>query len=119
MATFMNRVPGSAPQPDRYLMIWQQNVNKSLTGQGIMIEETSPLDMDVIAIQEPHIDHLGLSRAGSRWRAIYPSHNRVEWGETQFLLLISSLISSNAWYQLERCPETKSITRLSGYRPSQ
>ena len=65
-----------------------------------MIEETSPLDIDIIAIQEPNIDHLGLSRAGNGWRAVYPNRNRIRWADTQSLLLVSNMVSLSAWSQI-------------------
>jgi hypothetical protein len=97
----MNRATKENPMTAKKLTIWQQNINNSLVGQGVMVEEMSPDDIDVIAIQEPHIDFLGLSRAGNGWRAVYPSRHRTNRADTRSIILVSALVSSNAWFQID------------------
>ncbi|KAF8510090.1 hypothetical protein JB92DRAFT_462007 [Gautieria morchelliformis] len=55
------------------LRVRQQNVNKSLTATSEILAKCSPDHYDILAIQEPHIDFLGNTRAvviirGGRWR---------------------------------------------------
>lgn len=48
-----------------------------------MLASANPHRWDIIALQEPYLDHLGRTRANSHWNVIYPSnknldnHNRV------------------------------------------
>lgn len=65
-----------------------------------MIENTSPEDIDIIAVQEPHIDFNGLSRGGNGWRMVYPNGHDRNRKETQAILLVSTRVSSNAWAKI-------------------
>ena len=53
--------------------IWQQNLAKSNTAQQAVINEANPNNWDILAIQEPWIDHLGRTRANPKWSVIYPT----------------------------------------------
>jgi hypothetical protein len=55
--------------------IWQQNLGKSLIAQHDLLAKANPRNWDIIALQEPYINHLGLIRANSHWSVIYPSNN--------------------------------------------
>jgi hypothetical protein len=50
--------------------------NKSITRQGDLIEGIFPEEVDVIAIQEPHLDFLGLSQGGNGWQTVYPDNHK-------------------------------------------
>jgi ribonuclease HI len=65
-----------------------------------MIEETSPDKVDIMAIQEPHIDFLGRSRGGDAWRMVYPDRHTVERAATRSVILVSNRIASNAWFRI-------------------
>ena len=53
--------------------IWQQNLAKSNIAQQEMIAAANPSKWDILAIQEPWIDHLGKTRANSKWNVVYPT----------------------------------------------
>ena len=79
------------------LRIWQQNVNRSLIAQQDLLHSADPRDYDILAIQEPHIDHLSNTRASPRWSVVYPDHHLDSDQRTRSVILVSTAISSNAW----------------------
>jgi hypothetical protein len=58
---------------DARIKIWQQNLGKSNIAQQEMIAAAMPSEWDILAIQEPWIDHLGKTRANSKWSVVYPT----------------------------------------------
>jgi hypothetical protein len=56
----------------RKLRIWQQNLNRSLEGQLDLLQSLKDNDYDIVALQEPHIDFLGRTRANPHWTVVYP-----------------------------------------------
>ena len=79
------------------LRIWQQNMNKSLTGQIALVNEIPPADFDIIAIQEPGLDHLGYTRANPHWTVVYP-HDHLNRPDTlRSILLVNNRLSTNSW----------------------
>ena len=52
--------------------IWQQNLGKSNITQQEMLATATPDKWDILAIQEPWTNHLGKTRANSKWSVIYP-----------------------------------------------
>jgi predicted secreted protein len=62
----------------RHFRIWQQNVAKSSVVQHDVLANANPKDWDIIAIQEPYMDFLGLTRANPHWNVIYPSNKNQE-----------------------------------------
>src|SRR5271170_6998718 len=81
----------------RKLRIWQQNLNKSLEGQLDLLHSLKAEKYNVIAIQEPHIDFLGRTRANPYWSVIYPINHLVNPKKTRSVLLINRNISTNNW----------------------
>jgi hypothetical protein len=57
--------------------IWQQNVAKSSTAQHNLLARADPKEWDIIALQEPYLDHLHLTRANPHWNVIYPSNKNL------------------------------------------
>jgi hypothetical protein len=53
--------------------IWQQNLAKSNTAQQEMIAAATPNKWNILALQEPWIDHLGKTRANPKWSMVYPT----------------------------------------------
>lgn len=47
------------------LRIMQQNLNCSLLAQQALLHSIHPSEVDILLLQEPHIDHLNLSQANS------------------------------------------------------
>lgn len=83
------------------LRIWQQNTNKSLEAQLDMLNNVSPRDVDIIAVQEPYLDESGFSRGNSHWFIIYPPNHRTLPSRPRSLLLVNRQIDSNVWKSLE------------------
>ncbi|KAF9051259.1 Endonuclease/exonuclease/phosphatase, partial [Panaeolus papilionaceus] len=75
----------------------QQNLNKLLSAQLQMLHTVDPGKYDIILIQEPHIDHLGNTRANGRWQVVYPNGHWDKPHSTQAVTLINTSISTNAW----------------------
>ena len=80
------------------LRIWQQNTNRSLDAQSDLLHKIQKYS--IVLIQEPHIDFLGNSRATNRWRTVYPTNHINNKGKTRSLILVNTLISTDAWRQI-------------------
>lgn len=87
-------------QTIRKLRIWQQNMNKSYNAHHELLASAHNTDFDIIAIQEPGHNFLGLTRANSEWTVLYPERHRVNSNDTRSVLFISRLISSNSWTEI-------------------
>src|SRR6201996_1194005 len=89
----------TAPESDndQTVRIWQQNLNKSPVAQLHLLNSLNPSLYDIAAIQEPHLDFQGLTRASSRWRVHYPDRYAFNRKDTRSLLFINARLSTNAW----------------------
>ncbi|KJA19537.1 hypothetical protein HYPSUDRAFT_100513, partial [Hypholoma sublateritium FD-334 SS-4] len=59
-------------------------------------------DTDIICIQEPYIDTLGLTRATPGWTVIYPkNHRQTPDSTTRSVILVNNKMSTAAWTQIE------------------
>ena len=98
------------------LRILQQNVNKSNVAQLDLLNSTNPNDFDVIAIQEPYIDHLKNTRATPHWRVVYPSVRDPDTApRARSILLINKKLSTNAWSPIRiPHPDITAITITTG-----
>ena len=87
--------------PAKYFNIWQQNVAKSSTAQHDLLAMAHPSNWDIIALQEPYIDHLGLTQANPHWTVIYPSNKNLQnQNRTRSVLLINTRIDSSQIQQI-------------------
>lgn len=88
-------------QDTKPLRIWQQKIAKSLTAQHNLLARAHPSDSDIIAIQEPYIDHLNLTRASQFWNVIYLSNKSLN-GQTctRSIILINTNIHSEQVSQI-------------------
>ena len=81
------------------LKSWQQNVNKSMDAQQAMLhrllDDEDPYD--IVAIQEPCIDFLKLTRALPHWRVVYPHRHHDTTSRVRSVMLVSDRLSTNAW----------------------
>ena len=84
----------------RKLKIWQQNLNKSLEGQLDLLQSLKDNDYDIMALQEPHIDFLGRTRANVHWRVVYPNRHLADLSKTRAAILINQNISTNNWDEI-------------------
>lgn len=83
---------------DKPLRIWQQNLNKSARAQHDLLNDSSIADYDILALQEPHLNFLGLSVSTAGWRAVYPSVHGVDGaGRVRSLILVNKRLSTNSW----------------------
>jgi hypothetical protein len=88
--------------PERELVIWQQNLNKSSDAQLDLLHYLYPNQYDIAATQEPHINFLGNAQATPHWITVYPTRHVDRPKETRALIMINKLtISSNAWTQID------------------
>ena len=76
---------------------WQQNLNKLLMVQLDMLNQVDHRTTDFIFIQEPHIDHLNLTRANHHWTVVYPSTHHNTPAKTRSVMPISQTILKNNW----------------------
>jgi hypothetical protein len=79
------------------LKIWQQNLNKSPTCQYDLLSSSKLIKMniDIVALQEPAINHNNLSIVAKDWITIYPSTHGSKPKSTRALLLIWVQISTD------------------------
>jgi hypothetical protein len=57
--------------------IWQQNMVKSSTAQHDLLAKADPKEWDIIALQEPYLNHLHLTHANPHRNIIYPSNKNL------------------------------------------
>ncbi len=80
------------------LRIWQQNVNKSDAAQHDMLSKILPTACDIIAIQEPYLDRMRLTRSTTHWRVQYPTVRDPDTSSrARSVILVSKKLSTNAW----------------------
>ena len=106
-------------KPKQRLRIWQQNTNRSLEAQLDLLHSLTPSRYSIAAIQEPHIDFLGNSRATPHWYTVYPPNHCDNPKATRSLLLISkNLTTTNTWTQIPiNSPDITAIRLDSNLRP--
>jgi hypothetical protein len=75
------------------IKILQQNCRKSLICQLDTLSNLNPRHFDICLIQEPHIDHKGLTRCPPNWTAFYPPTHYIDNAPpTRSIILVSPLI---------------------------
>ena len=86
----------STPAPPNRLCIWQQNLNKSHAAQLTLLNGPLAKQWDILALQEPVIDHrLGLTKANSHWRVVYPAHKYTQDALPRAITLVNTKLSTN------------------------
>lgn len=89
-------------QNTRNLHIWQQNVAKSHMAQQDLLANAEPEDWDIIALQEPYLNHLHLTQASPKWHVIYPSNKGLDSQTcTCSIILINTKIHSEQVSQID------------------
>ena len=84
------------------LRIWQQNVAKASTAQHDVLASANPQDWDILALQEPYLDHLGLSRANTHWNVTYPSNKNLDnQNRVRSVILVNTNIQSTQIQQIK------------------
>lgn len=88
---------------NKELTVWQQNLNKSQTGQHDLISSSKLIKagIDLVVLQEPSINFLGKTVASRDWIPVYPSTHEKEQRKTRAITLVSSKIPTENWEQLE------------------
>ena len=96
--------------------IWQQNVNKSQTGQHNLISSGKLVHagIDIVALQEPALNFLGKTIAARDWIPIYPSTHEKEPGKTRSITLINANIPTESWEQVDFPSRDLTVVKISG-----
>jgi ribonuclease HI len=96
--------------------IWQQNVNKSPTCQHDLISSKSLIDLgiNIVALQEPAINHVHMTIATKDWISIYPSTHSSKPEKTRSVLLISAALTSDSWQQMDFPSGDVTIIQVNG-----
>src|SRR5882672_882051 len=81
--------------------IRQQNTNKSLIAQTDVLHRVDPKLFDIIAIQEPFLDHFHNTHASQHWYMVYPREHFVNPGKTRLVILMNKALAADAWTQVE------------------
>ena len=90
------------PNTTKHLRIWQQNVAKSSTAQHDVLAYANPREWDIIALQEPYLDYLGLTRANTHWNVIYPSNKNLDnQNRVRSIILVNTNIQSSQVQQIK------------------
>ncbi|KAH7918794.1 hypothetical protein BV22DRAFT_1024009, partial [Leucogyrophana mollusca] len=97
------------------LHIWQQNVNGSLAAQEHIINGPWACDWDMVALQEPYMNHLHNTRSSRAWRAVYPTnHFTHPENRTRAVTLISAKLDTNHWTQIPFPSSDVVVIQLTG-----
>ncbi|KAJ7090366.1 hypothetical protein B0H15DRAFT_779178, partial [Mycena belliarum] len=95
----MSEPPPAAGQP-RKLTIWQQNLDKGLDNQQILLESMGRDKYHFAALQEPYMDQNRKTRANAWWTAVYPSEHDTSEERSRAVMLVNRSLASNAWSQI-------------------
>ena len=80
----------------KQLQIRQQNINKSLITTSNLLNNTPPNKFDIIAIQEPYLDHLRNARANSKSYSVYPkTHYSNKSKCTRSMILVNKKLATD------------------------
>lgn len=98
------------------LTIWQQNLNKSQTGQHDLISSGRLVneETDIVALQEPSINFLGKTTASRDWIPIYPTTHEKDPKKTRAIILMSKKLPSESWEQLEFNSGDVTVIKIMG-----
>jgi len=67
-----------------------------------MTIQAAPNNYDVICIQEPYFDRLGLTRATAGWYVVYPTkHRKEEESRTCSVILVNRRMATRTWTQIK------------------
>ena len=85
------------------LKIWQQNVNKSRVCQHDILSsgKLAREGIDIVALQEPAINHFATMVTTNDWTVLYPSTHMQDPSKTRSVILIRSNISTDSWSQID------------------
>ena len=84
----------------RNLRIWQQNCNKSLDAQHLLLNGLHPDYYDIVLIQEPYIAPTRETRARPHWNVLYPTTHNDTRTTMRSIILVNKKISKNLWEQI-------------------
>ena len=98
------------------LTIWQQNLNKSQTGQHDLISsgKLAYANIDIVAIQEPAMNFLDKTIAARDWIPIYPSTHEQGPKKTRSIILMNSRLPTENWEQVEFHSGDVTVVRIHG-----
>jgi len=66
-----------------------------------MLHRLDLQNFDVVAIQEPYLDHFHNTRTNQHWYTVYPREHYVGPRGTRSVILMSRRIPADAWTQVE------------------
>ena len=86
-----------------HIKIWQQNVNKSRACQHNLLSNNHLINegVNIIALQEPAIDHQGFTLAARDWVPVYPPLHQKTERTTRSIIFVRADLSSDSWKQLD------------------
>ena len=89
--------------PLKTLKIWQQNINKSQACQHDLISSgrLAREGIDVVALQEPAINHFGGTVTAKEWTVLFPPTHGLNPTKTRSIILIRTDILTDSWSQLD------------------
>ena len=98
------------------LTIWQQNLNKSQTGQHDLISSGKLVytKINILAIQELAMNFLDKSIAAKDWIPVYPSTHTKEPKKTRALILMNCSLSTENWEQIDFPSGDVTAVRITG-----
>jgi hypothetical protein len=107
---------GNTTGVHRELTIWQQNLNKSQTGQHHLISSSKLIDagIDIVALQEPSINFLGNMITSRNWIPIYPSTHEKDPKKTCAVILMNSRLPTENWEQVDFNSSNVVTIKISG-----
>ena len=98
------------------LVIWQQNLNKSQTGQHNLISsgKLAYAKIDVVAIQEPAMNFMDKTIVARDWIPVYPTTHAKEPKKTRVMILMNCNLSTENWEQIEFPSGDVMVVKISG-----
>lgn len=109
-------IPPNCESTHNTLKIWQQNLNKSSTCQHDLISsgKLAKEGIDIIALQEPHINPFGNTVSARDWTTIFPTTHSKEPAKTRSIILIRSSMVTDTWSQIDIDSEDITAIEIRG-----
>src|SRR5882724_13134698 len=82
------------------LQLCQQNTNKLLVAQSKFLHQLDPNAYDIVALQEPYLDHNHNMCANPYWYTVYPKEHYMTPEKTRSTIFINKQIATDLWFQV-------------------
>jgi len=92
--------PETTRRSTAQLWLCQQNINKSLVTQGDLLHQLDPGIYDMVAVQEPYLDHNYNTHTIPHWYTVYPKEYYIVSEKMRSITLVNKHIATDHGHRL-------------------